>query len=109
MVNTSAGPPLVELPTTLDVRVGRVFSGIEGTSAAPTDYELSQIDILAKRIPPAAEEVRNLINVDLAALNNMIIEAKIPFIQPPTLGGAPGGGRRPPVDEDDDDPDRIDP
>ena len=85
------------------------MGGIEGASNAPTDYELAQIDILSKKIPPAAEAVRKLVSEDLAAINNMMVEAKIPYIQPPTAGF--GGGRRPGEDdeEDGDNPERIDP
>ena len=103
---SQAGPPLVELPTPLNQSAQQLLFSIEGASNAPTDWELAQIEILSKKIPDAANEVRNLISVDLAALNTMMQEAKIPYIQPPTLGGG-GGGRRPPTD--DDDPDRTDP
>lgn len=100
---SSAGPPLVELPTPLNQRVGQLLAGIEGSSNAPTEWELTQIEILSKRIPPAADEVRKLVSEDLAALNALMLEAKIPYIQPPTLGGG-GGGRRPPTDDNDDEP-----
>jgi photosystem II stability/assembly factor-like uncharacterized protein len=105
---SSAGPPLVVLPSPLSQRAAQLMNAIENTSAAPTDYELSQIDILTKRIPPAADEVRNLVTVDLAALNQMMIDAKVPYIAPPTGGGA-GRGRRGGDGEDSDDPDREDP
>jgi len=105
---SSAGPPLVPLATPLNQRAAQLLGAIEGTSAAPTDYEMSQIDILSKRIPPAAEEVRSLVTVDLAALNQMMIDAKVPYIPPPTVGG--GGGRGRGGDDDDpEDPDRDDP
>ena len=100
----SAGPPLVEFPTPLSQRAAQLLGAIEGASNAPTDYELAQIDILAKRIPPAADEVRNLVTVDLAALNVMMNDAKIPHIQPPAGGGG-GGGRRGGDDDEDNDGD----
>ncbi len=105
----SAGPPLVELPTPLSQRIARLMGAIESASTAPTDYELGQVENFSKRIPPAAEEVRKLVTEDLAALNAMMNDAKIPHILPPAGGG--GGGRRPGDndDEDWDDPDRIDP
>ncbi len=97
---SQAGPPLVELPTPLSQRAAQLMGGIDGTSAAPTAWELSQIDILATRIPAAADEVRNLITVDLAALNAMMIEAKIPHIPVPTgAGGGGPGGTRPPEED----------
>ena len=99
---SQAGPPLVELPTPLNQRATQVLIAMENASTAPTEWELAQIEILAGKIPPAAEEVRKLVSVDLAALNNMMLEAKIPYIQPPTLGPGGGGGRRPGSEEGDD-------
>ena len=94
---SQAGPPLVELPPPLSQRAQQLMGAIEGTSGAPTTWELAQIDILAAKIPTAADEVRNLITVDLAALNAMMFDAKIPYIQaPPAAGGGGGGGGRPP-------------
>ncbi len=94
---SQAGPPLVELPQPLSQRAAQLMGAIENTSGAPTTWELAQIDILATRIPAAADEVRNLITVDLAALNAMMFEAKIPYIQaPPGAGGGGQGGGRPP-------------
>jgi len=103
---SSAGPPLVELPTPLSQRAQQLLFGMEGASNAPTAWELAQIELLSKRIPEAAAEVRKLVSDDLAALNALMLEAKIPHIQPPTLGGG-GGGRRPGSD-DDEDRDRLD-
>ncbi|MCC7308611.1 MAG: hypothetical protein IT173_13685 [Acidobacteria bacterium] len=101
---SQAGPPVVELPTPLNQRAGQVLGAIESASTAPTEWELAQIEILSAKIPPAAEEVKNLISVDLAKLNNMMLEAKIPYIQPPSA--APGGGPgRPPGDVDDEEDD----
>jgi len=105
---SSAGPPLVELPTPLSQRAAQLMNAIENTSAAPSDYEMSQIELLSGRIPPAAKEVTNLVTVDLPALNQLMIDAKVPYIPPPSFGG--GGGRgRGGDDEDMDDPDRMDP
>ena len=99
-----AGPALVERPTPLSQRATQLLGAIETESNAPTDYELSQIDALSQRIPPAAEVVRKLVTEDLANLNNAMRDAKVPYIAPPTFGGG-GGGRRGGDDEDSDDPD----
>ena len=94
---SQAGPPLVELAQPLSQRSAQLMGAIEGTSGVPTTWELAQIDILATRIPAAADEVRNLITVDLAALNAMMVDAKIPYIQaPPGAGGGGPGAARPP-------------
>jgi len=99
---SQAGPPLVELPTPLNQRVAQLIFAIEGASTAPTSWEISQIDILTTKIPPAVDEVRKLVTIDLAALNTLMLEAKIPHIQPPTFGG--GAGQRPPTRDDEDQP-----
>lgn len=99
---SQAGPPLVELPTPLNQRATQVLFAMENASTAPTEWELGQIEILSGKIPPAAEEVRKLVSVDLAALNTMMLEAKIPYIQPPTVGPGGGGGRRPGLEETND-------
>ncbi len=103
MVSTAsqAGPPLVDLPTPLNQRATQILFAIEGASTAPTEWELAQIEILSGRIPAAAEEVRKLVTEDLAALNIMMIEAKIPHIQSPNI---PGGGRRSPSEEYEEEP-----
>ncbi len=96
---SQAGPPLVDLPTPLNQRATQVLFGIEGASAAPTEWELAQIDLLSARIPTAADEVRKLVTEDLAALNALMIEAKIQHIQGPNIPGLGGGGRRPGTDD----------
>ncbi len=96
---SAAGPPLVELPQPLNQRAAQVLGAIENTSGPPTAWELAQIDILAARVPAAADAVRKLITEDLAALNNMMIEAKVPYIQPPAgAGGGPRGNQNPPAE-----------
>ena len=44
-------------------------------------------EILSKKIPPAVDEVRKLVAEDLAALNTLMLEAKIPYIQVPAFTG----------------------
>lgn len=94
---SAAGPPLVELPQPLSQRATQLLFAIENASSAPTDWEMAQIELLSSKIPAAANEVRRLISEDLAALNTMMTEAKIPHIQGPNIPGA--GGRRPGTDE----------
>jgi hypothetical protein len=89
---SQAGPPLVELPTPLNQRVLQLTFAIEGASTAPTAFEMAQMEILLKRIPEAAGEVRKLVSEDLAALNQLMLDAKIPYVSLPAFGG---GGRRP--------------
>lgn len=105
--NNAAQPAFVRLRPSLSDRVGTLFQVIDSTSAAPSDYEIAQIDVYSKLVTPAAEEVRALVT-ELGTINQMMIDAKIPYIPPPSLGG-PGRGRPPGDDNDDEDPDRIDP
>lgn len=94
---SQAGPPLFDLPVPLNQRATQLLFAMEGASNAPTEWELAQMEILGAKIPPAAEQVRKLVSEDLAALNNMMLEAKIPHIQPPNIPGR--GGQRPPTEE----------
>lgn len=96
---SQAGPPLVELPAPLNQRVAQLTFAIEGTSAAPTTWELSQIQILTQKIPEAAGVVRNL-STDLEALNKLMREANVPYIAMPNIPGGGGGGQRPPEEID---------
>ncbi len=96
----------MELPTPLNQRVAQLLFAIEGESNAPTDAEMAQMDILSKKIPPASDEVRKLVDEDLAALNTLMLEAKIPYITNPAFTGGAGRRRHP---TDDADPDNIDP
>ncbi len=94
----SAGPPLVELATPLNQQVLQLAFGIEATSAAPTAWEMSQIQLFQKKVPEAAGIVRKLATEDLEALNKMMREANMPYISLPPFG--PGQGRRPQNDDD---------
>ena len=78
----NAGPALVERPSPLPARVNRLMSSLDGYSAAPTATDLEQIGILESLIKAAAEQVRKLTTEDLAALNKMMRDAGIPYIQP---------------------------
>lgn len=95
---SQAGPPLVERRTPLSQRVTQLAFGIEGTSAAPTEWEMQQIQILSQKIPEAAGVVRKLAAEDLQELNKLMREANIPYITLPLPAGA-GGGRRPPEEQ----------
>jgi hypothetical protein len=99
---SEAGPPLVELPTPLSQRAAQLAMAIEGTSGAPTAWELAQIELLSKKIPEAAAIVRKLIAEDLDALNKKMREANVPYVS----AGMGGGGQRAPQTEQDGDIDR---
>lgn len=94
---SQAGPPLVELPQPLSQRAAQIRNAIDNASAAPTAWELAQIQILKTKIPEAAGVVRGLVT-ELEALNKLMREANIPYIAMPAVGGG-GGGQRPPDEE----------
>lgn len=96
---SQAGPPLVERPVSLAARIALLAGAIEGTSAAPTEWELAQIQILSQKIPAAADVVQKLVREDLPALNKLMREANMDYIVIQGPAGA-GGGRRPPADVD---------
>ncbi len=97
---SQAGPPLVELPTPLNQRALQIAFAIEGTSAAPTTWELDQIQILTQKIPEADGQVKGLVT-ELEALNKLMREANVPYITMPNIpGGGGGGGQRPPDDDE---------
>ncbi|MEK7724409.1 MAG: hypothetical protein AAB336_08695 [Acidobacteriota bacterium] len=95
---SQAGPPLVVLPQPLSQRAAQIRNSIDNTSAAPTTWELAQIQILKTKIPEAAGVVRGLVT-ELEALNKLMREANVPYIAMPAIGGGGGGGQRPPEED----------
>jgi hypothetical protein len=93
---SQAGPPLIERGPPLQQRVTQLAFAIEGYTAAPTEWEMSQIQILSQKVPEAAGVVRKLATEDLPALNKLMQEAGVPYITLPMPGGGGGPGRRPP-------------
>jgi hypothetical protein len=89
----AAGPPLVQRDPTLGQRIGTVTGPLNSFTAAPTKWMLEEIEYVQGRIRELSEQVRKLINEDLANLNKMMREANINYIQPPAgAGGGPGRG-----------------
>jgi hypothetical protein len=95
----AAGPPLVQRDPTLGQRIGTVTGPLNSFTAAPTKWMLEEIEYVQGRIRDLGEQVRKLINEDLANLNRMMREANINYIQPPAGAGA-GPGRGGPGDEE---------
>jgi ATP-dependent Clp protease ATP-binding subunit ClpA len=63
------------------------------------EYATLEHLLLSLAEDPEASAVMRACNVDLAALNTLMLEAKVPYIQPPPRAGGPGG-QRPPGEED---------
>jgi len=88
----SAGPDLVERPTPLPQRVGSLLSALDSFTAAPTAWQLEEIQTLEKLVGEAQGQVQKLISEDLADLNKKMRDAGIPHIALRAGGG--GGPRR---------------
>jgi photosystem II stability/assembly factor-like uncharacterized protein len=89
----AAGPPLVQRPTPLPQRVNSLLNALDGWTAAPSAWQLEEISVLAKLVKEAQEQVRRLVDEDLAGLNKMMRDAGIPYITARTAGGPPGPPR----------------
>jgi len=81
-----AGPPLVERPTPLPMRLRLLYGAIADISAAPTAQQLRDIESLTARAGEVTADVSRLAEQDLAALNAAINRAGVPRITlpPPT-------------------------
>jgi hypothetical protein len=86
----NAGPPLIDRPSPLPMRINRLMFGLDGYSAAPTATDLEQIKVLSGLMTTAGEQVRRLVSEDLANLNKTMRDAGIPYINADT--GEAGGG-----------------
>ncbi len=89
-------------PASLTQRVTRLLSGagiayggMESFTAAPTSDDLDELNQLDKEVPAAHEQVRKLVDVDVANLNNMMNKSGMPHID----AAAPVPGRRAPEEE----------
>ncbi|HXA19748.1 MAG TPA: hypothetical protein VN380_22385 [Thermoanaerobaculia bacterium] len=89
----SAGPAVVYTPPPVTQRITQLLGGIENYAAAPTAYQLDQINVLRGLLTESAAAVQTLTKTDLEALNKMMRDANVPYISIPAGGGA--GGRRP--------------
>ena len=85
-----AGPPMVERPAPYPQRMLQVYAAIANQSAAPTAWQLSQVDLLTSKADDLAASVKKLSD-ELAALNKLMNEAGVPHITVPTGGGGRGG------------------
>jgi photosystem II stability/assembly factor-like uncharacterized protein len=85
-----AGPPLVERPAPLPMRLRALYGTLAETSAAPTAGQLRDVEILTARATEASALVTRLAGEDLAALNAAINQAGVPrIVLPPGAGGDP--------------------
>ncbi|HEX7681532.1 MAG TPA: hypothetical protein VF713_25625, partial [Thermoanaerobaculia bacterium] len=89
----SAGPPVVYTPPPVTQRITQLLGAIENYAAAPTAYQLDQINVLRGLLTESAAAVQTITKTDLEALNKMMRDANVPYISIPAGGG--GGGRRP--------------
>ncbi len=88
----TAGPPLIERPTPLPMRVGRLLSALEGWSGPPTATQLEQMETLARLVKEAGDQARKLTVDELNALNRAMRDAGVPYITAGGGSGARSGG-----------------
>ncbi len=99
----AAGPPLTVQEPTITARLTQLLGQMEGTSLAPTAWQLEQIKILSAKLAEFRPKVQPLVTTELAALNKLMNEAGLEHIAglPARGGAAGGGGNSPPDDEPD--------
>jgi hypothetical protein len=82
----SAGPPLTYTPPPLNQKIGRLMGSLDGYAAAPTDRQLTDIDLASAELAPALVSVNKLANEDVPRLNKMMAGAGVPYVS-----AGPGG------------------
>ena len=73
-------------PPPLNQKIGRLMSSIDGYAAAPTDRQLTDIDLASTELGPALASVNKLTNEDVPRLNKMMADAGVPYVS-----AGPGG------------------
>jgi hypothetical protein len=81
-----AGPPLTYTPPPLNQKIGRLMGSIDGYAAAPTERQLTDIDLASADLRPALASVNKLANEDVPRLNKMMADAGVPYVS-----AGPGG------------------
>ncbi|HEU5410839.1 MAG TPA: hypothetical protein VFU57_07450, partial [Candidatus Acidoferrales bacterium] len=89
-----AGGPLHYTPPPIPQRIGRLMSELDGYSAAPTEPEKEQIADASQELDQSMATLHELINKDLAALNNAMNKAGVPHITAEPLVEQRGGRGR---------------
>jgi hypothetical protein len=79
----AAGPPLSVTDPPLTQRINQLRGALEGYTAAPTAWQLEQIQFLQVKLAEASPPARKLVQEDLAALNKLMNEAGVPHITAP--------------------------
>jgi photosystem II stability/assembly factor-like uncharacterized protein len=87
-----AGPPMVERPAPYPQRMQQLFAAISNQSAAPTAWQVQQVELVTGKADEVAGSVKKLQD-ELAALNTLMNEAGVPHITVPQGGGGRGSGR----------------
>ena len=82
----SAGPPLTFTPPPLNQKIGRSMGSIDGYAAAPTERQMTDIDLVSAELGRALASVNKLANEDVPQLNKMMADAGIPYVS-----AGPGG------------------
>lgn len=83
-----AGPPLVARPTPYSQRLLQLYAAIGNMSAAPTAWQLEQVDLLTAKADELSAAVRALAD-ELETLNTLMNQVGLPHIVVSPAGGRP--------------------
>ena len=78
----SAGPPLPDAPRPLLGRVGQLFGGLEGYTAAPTPAQTAKLGELSTELKVAIDQLNKLIDETIPNLNKQIRDSGVSFVNP---------------------------
>jgi hypothetical protein len=88
----AAGAPLVYTLPTVNSKIGRLMSSIDGYTGAPTPRQMTDIDNCSAQLQQAVAEV-NRLNDDLPKLNKTMADAGVPYVTLDTTNVPPPAGR----------------
>jgi len=78
----SAGPPLPDAPRPLLGRIGQLFGGLEGYTAAPTPAQTAKLGELSTELKVLIDQLNKLIDETIPNLNKQIRDSGVSFVNP---------------------------
>lgn len=74
----------LNFPVKLNSKLAGIYSAVAGADAAPTAQMVAVYERLAAQADAQRVTVQGIVETDVAALNRMIGDARMPAIVPPT-------------------------
>jgi photosystem II stability/assembly factor-like uncharacterized protein len=78
----SAGPPLPDAPRPLLGRIGQLFGGLDGYTAAPTPAQGAKLGELSTELKVVIDQLNKLIDETIPNLNKQIRDSGVSFVNP---------------------------